>query len=194
MTSYDAFGRRVSGIVGEVNRYGFTAREHDAGGFMHYRARFYDPTVGRFAQEDPLLATSTVGDAYAYVRGNPVSLTDPLGLCGSTSDCSVQCLEAHIGLTLAATASAVGSIPLSKRARGLPVAFGSSDETNVISYLGFLAFPGQARLPFSFAKTMRVFGVLGRINPYIAPFLFIADAISIDRCVDTCLCTSCKEG
>ncbi|WP_284176677.1 RHS repeat-associated core domain-containing protein, partial [Frigidibacter sp. SD6-1] len=35
--------------------YGFTGREYDAEtGLYHYRARVYDPGVGRFLQADPL--------------------------------------------------------------------------------------------------------------------------------------------
>jgi RHS repeat-associated protein len=43
----------------------------------YYRARFYNPTTGRFISEEP---TDVQGDLYQYVNGNPTSLTDPLGL------------------------------------------------------------------------------------------------------------------
>ena len=47
----------------------------------HYRARAYDPMLGRFLQTDPI----GYGDGpniYAYVHGDPVNGTDPSGLGG----------------------------------------------------------------------------------------------------------------
>ena len=44
-------------------------------------ARAYDPQAGRWLTRDPLgEGTDPYGNLYAYVQGNPVSLTDPLGL------------------------------------------------------------------------------------------------------------------
>ena len=59
----------------------------------YYRARYYDPTTGRFAREDPI---RFVGDInfYSYTRNNPIALNDPFGgepngpgACGGTTDC-----------------------------------------------------------------------------------------------------------
>ncbi|MGO9443385.1 MAG: RHS repeat-associated core domain-containing protein, partial [Thiobacillaceae bacterium] len=42
--------------------------------------RDYDPTTGRYVESDPLgMAAGT--NPYTYVTGNPLSRTDPLGLC-----------------------------------------------------------------------------------------------------------------
>jgi len=50
---------------------------------MYYGARWYDPSLGRFAQPDSIVPTSTQGtqawDRYAYVNGNPVKYQDPTG-------------------------------------------------------------------------------------------------------------------
>ena len=51
----------------------------------YYRARYYDPKIGRFISEDPLpLSERTVQElnAYAYVANNPVNYVDPTGLVG----------------------------------------------------------------------------------------------------------------
>lgn len=46
----------------------------------YYRARHYDPKVGRFLQQDPLPPRPAEMNAYVYVSNNPVNVTDPLGL------------------------------------------------------------------------------------------------------------------
>jgi RHS repeat-associated protein len=47
----------------------------------HYRARAYDPVMGRFLQTDPI-GYDDGPNIYAYVGGDPVNRTDPSGLCG----------------------------------------------------------------------------------------------------------------
>ncbi|HPO87652.1 MAG: RHS repeat-associated core domain-containing protein [Anaerolineales bacterium] len=51
-------------------------------GLMFYNARWYDPTLGRFAQADTIIPTSQgaqAWDRYAYVNNNPVRYNDPTG-------------------------------------------------------------------------------------------------------------------
>lgn len=43
-------------------------------GLYMMEERYYDPSVGRFTQEDP------AGGGYSYVDGNPVNYVDPWGL------------------------------------------------------------------------------------------------------------------
>jgi RHS repeat-associated protein len=47
----------------------------------YYRARYYDPKIGRFISEDPIGFLGGV-NFYSYVGGNPISLIDPLGWAG----------------------------------------------------------------------------------------------------------------
>ena len=47
----------------------------------YYRARYYDPQVGRFISEDPTDFSGSGTNFYAYVRNNPMDLADPLGFC-----------------------------------------------------------------------------------------------------------------
>ena len=46
----------------------------------YYRARYYDPTAGRFLSEDPARFRGGI-DFYAYVRNATVNFVDPMGLC-----------------------------------------------------------------------------------------------------------------
>jgi uncharacterized protein RhaS with RHS repeats len=48
--------------------------------FYHYRARYYDTSVGRFASEDPLRFGAGDDNFYRYVYNVPNLLTDPFGL------------------------------------------------------------------------------------------------------------------
>jgi RHS repeat-associated protein len=76
----DAWGNAVYQDGDVADRYGFTGRELDAESeLMYYRARMYDPEVGRFLAKDP----SGMPDGpnqYIYVVNNPANGTDPRGL------------------------------------------------------------------------------------------------------------------
>ncbi len=63
------------------NSYTFTGRESDGLDIYYYRARYYNPTLGRFLSEDPIGFTSGSTDLYAYVGDDPTFLTDPSGKC-----------------------------------------------------------------------------------------------------------------
>ncbi|MCQ8105009.1 DUF6531 domain-containing protein [Methylomonas sp. SURF-2] len=75
---YDAFGQTI-GKTGTIPRYGYAGREPDKSGLIYYRARTYDPGLGRFAQRDPAGFADGI-NPYAYVGNNPISFSDPLGL------------------------------------------------------------------------------------------------------------------
>ncbi len=49
-------------------------------GLYYYRARHYDPKVGRFLQTDPVGPRPEEMNAYVYVMNNPVNQVDPMGL------------------------------------------------------------------------------------------------------------------
>jgi len=55
----------------------------DSNGLYYMRARYYDPKMKRFINQDVLRGNIGNGQSlnrYAYVNGNPVSYVDPLGL------------------------------------------------------------------------------------------------------------------
>lgn len=48
-------------------------------GLYYYRARYYDPAVGRFISEDPI-GFADGENFYLYAGNDPVGITDPFGL------------------------------------------------------------------------------------------------------------------
>jgi RHS repeat-associated protein len=77
---YDSFGRIVAQTGSALSSYYFQGREFDQeSGLYYYRARYYDPQVGRFITEDPIGFSGST-NFYQFVGNNPVNALDPLGL------------------------------------------------------------------------------------------------------------------
>jgi RHS repeat-associated protein len=65
---YDSFGRITSQVGTLSNRFWYTGREWDSEiGLYYYRARYYDPSVGRFVGEDPIGFGGLDPNLYRYV-------------------------------------------------------------------------------------------------------------------------------
>ena len=81
---YDSFGNIINETGTVENPYAYTGRERDAEtGLYYYRARYYDPQIGRFITEDPTGVRNLLFsemDLYVYSRNNPIIFKDPLGL------------------------------------------------------------------------------------------------------------------
>jgi len=54
----------------------------------YYRARYYDPSAGRFLSEDPIQFAGGV-NLYRYVSNNSANFRDPLGLCPPKDPCQI---------------------------------------------------------------------------------------------------------
>jgi RHS repeat-associated protein len=77
---YDAFGNLLVSTGSVTNPFRYTAREADTEtGLYYYRARFYDPTVGRFLSGDQI-GNDEGSNLYTYVRNAPIQFRDPTGL------------------------------------------------------------------------------------------------------------------
>jgi RHS repeat-associated protein len=75
---YDPWGNALQGST--TAGYAFTGREWDAEtNLYYYRARYYDPKIGRFISEDPIGFKGGI-NFYAYVDNRPTIWTDPSGL------------------------------------------------------------------------------------------------------------------
>jgi RHS repeat-associated protein len=111
---YDAFGNILSksGLLADANLYRFSSKEaHPNSGLVYYLYRYYDPTLQRWPNRDPLgepgfevmarrrkpygilalinamsgRAKSELGDLYTFVSNAPIIAIDSFGLdsCGS---------------------------------------------------------------------------------------------------------------
>jgi RHS repeat-associated protein len=79
---YDSFGKITSETNAAVDfLFAYTGRERDEEtGLYYYRARYYDPAVGRFVSEDPLGFAAGDTNLVRYVGNSVTALSDPSGL------------------------------------------------------------------------------------------------------------------
>lgn len=100
LRSYDSWGKQrfTTGLDDSANTLmgqnaearGFLGEEQVAAiTLVNLNRRMYDPWVGRFMQPDPI---ATPGDLqgmnpYSYPGNNPLTCSDPSGMCGGFLDC-----------------------------------------------------------------------------------------------------------
>jgi RHS repeat-associated protein len=79
--AYDSFGNMTITTNGNINQpYTYTSREYDTEtGMYFYRARYYDPKVGRFVTKDPIGFAGGDVNLFGYTKNNPVNFNDPIG-------------------------------------------------------------------------------------------------------------------
>jgi RHS repeat-associated protein len=81
--AYDPYGNDTSptGPWTTSTPFRYAGGEADATGLYHYGQRYYNPTDGRWTQQDPLNQASDVGQAnrFGFVGGDPVNSVDPTG-------------------------------------------------------------------------------------------------------------------
>jgi len=91
------------------NTYKFTGKERDAeSGLDNFEARYNSSSIGRFTSPDPFgghQEDPQTLNKYAYVRNNPLNLTDPTGLdfyldCAETENNGRICQGGHAGRTV----------------------------------------------------------------------------------------------
>jgi RHS repeat-associated protein len=84
--------------------FGYAGYRYDAETGLYYvRARYYDPRLGRFLEPDPLGQQPGL-NIYAYTGGDPLNLTDPLGLCAG-----IGCGIANAAYSLIQTINPIGT-------------------------------------------------------------------------------------
>ena len=83
---YDAWGNLTTCEEKVHNRFKFNGQQYDPISQQYYlRARYYNPVIGRFTQEDSYNVDGL--NLYAYCRNNPVYYVDPSGnICEKAAD------------------------------------------------------------------------------------------------------------
>ncbi|TYQ16022.1 UNVERIFIED_CONTAM: RHS repeat-associated protein [Acetivibrio alkalicellulosi] len=82
---YDAFGNILTFTENVDNRFKYSGEQYDKISEQYYlRARYYNPVLGRFTQEDTYRGDGL--NLYAYVSNNPVKYVDPTGF----NKCSIE--------------------------------------------------------------------------------------------------------
>ncbi len=81
---YLPFGERVSTLEAVTNPFQYVGAlgvMHDGNGLEFMRARYFEPTSGRFIHRDPLGLNGEL-NLYRYAHNDPVNQVDPSGLFG----------------------------------------------------------------------------------------------------------------
>ncbi len=89
-TAEDCMATEVADALGLEYLYNGQYGVSTGGNGLYYmRARYYDQDIKRFINRDILsgnIGNSQSLNRYCYVQGNPVSLTDPFGLCPTRAE------------------------------------------------------------------------------------------------------------
>ncbi len=78
--TFDSFGSQTASSGSLTNPFRYTALEFDTETNLQFsRARYYDPSTGRFISEDPIRFGGGIS-FYPYVGNQPTNFSDPSGL------------------------------------------------------------------------------------------------------------------
>ena len=93
MYDYDPYGQMKGEIEAETNPFKYASGYLDTTtNLYHFGARYYDPSLGRWTQQDPVagsLGDLNSSDRYVYANDDPINLVDPSG-----RDCGGAILDA----------------------------------------------------------------------------------------------------
>ncbi|SHL81060.1 RHS repeat-associated core domain-containing protein, partial [Anaerocolumna jejuensis DSM 15929] len=90
---YDAWGNVTESQEKVENRFKFNGQQFDSISQQYYlRARYYNPVIGRFTQEDTYRGDGL--NLYAYCANNPVYYVDPSGnMCETARDRIIESMD-----------------------------------------------------------------------------------------------------
>ena len=151
--TYGTFGSILSQTGSLPNPYTFTGREFDAeSGLYYFRARYYDPTIGRFLSPDPL--GSDAQSQYAYAGNNPLNRVDPYGLDWSTVT-NIGTFLGGVGAVFVGGAILEGAATVGATVGGL-VVLGVGITSAVFASVNLLsqAFGGSTQIPTSLTQVL----------------------------------------
>lgn len=114
---YRPYGQQILGA--SHGGPGYTSHVYDEDtGFSYMQARYYDPTIGRFASRDAVHSPSgdvMLFNGYAYASNSPTMHTDPTGNCVEDA-CIGEAIAACAAYVPCAAAVAAGAAYVSVKA------------------------------------------------------------------------------
>ena len=135
---YNSFGQLTSATNPSIAfPFGYTGQRFDsATGLLNLNARWYNPSVGRFINEDPTGFRGGDTDLYRYVNNNPMTMVDPTGLRGSD-------IGNYQGISLLDVASSAASVSvnLASLTKGTLNSLGFEETGTLNLYSGKWATP-----------------------------------------------------
>lgn len=160
--SYTAFGATLAASSGSANVYGFASeRTESLVGLSYLRARYYDPSTGRFLSRDPYageLRDPVSLHRYLYAHANPVAFRDP---SGRVTFAEVK-VSAAIGATMGALTSGIAAYAAGKRGYQIVA------EMFIGAAFGAVGGAVGPALSTAFAKSRVIFSLLS--NPVVAKY------------------------
>jgi len=88
--AYEPYGVTSSNGTANSNAFQYTGRENDANVLYYYRARYYNPNLGRFISQDPI-GVRAGPNLYAYAVDAPTEFVDPRGTDKQKwADCTLE--------------------------------------------------------------------------------------------------------
>jgi RHS repeat-associated protein len=98
---YDAYGVMLNQVekTGVNNPFKYAGGYLDASGYYQFGVRYYDPSLGRWTQQDSVagsLFDLNSANRYTYVEDDPVNLVDPSGKA-SVPNFSLACFFGAVG-------------------------------------------------------------------------------------------------
>jgi len=104
---YDAYGNLLSATGETENNYLYRGEQFDPNvGLQYLRARYYDPSLGRFVSVDPfagMIEEPMSRHRYLYGSDNPIGNVDPSGMFAISAGLAIQDI-------LAASAIGIGAV------------------------------------------------------------------------------------
>jgi RHS repeat-associated protein len=144
---YDSFGKVVKRVAGAQAGapvtagvgidFGYAGRPLEARtGLSDNRARWYEPSTGRFINEDPSGFKGGDANLFRYVGNDPLNQVDPSGLCAA---------QVFQSPTMSAAISPLGWSVLGKQASLTLTTL--SPSVSAMAYAGLVRQPAQATAP-----------------------------------------------
>lgn len=168
--AYTAFGEIVEHEGDEPNPYRYAGEPVDPDSGLYFnRARWLDPSTGRFLSVDPFPADPTNPlslNRYAYVDQDPVNRVDPSGLSSNA--------ELSVAFAVVATTAAVG----------LDVTFEALRHTqlgNDPALRELMAIWDTASLTSSLVSVSQLFATAGAVGGRLATRIFVFGRFGLSR-------------